>query len=315
MFIKARVRTSFAQRNLGVYTAQQRSWTLFMNMPNPLPKSRRGTGRFDCCARLLALAMLTCVPAMRVHAEKPTAEGVQAAESGEPAGYADMVSEAVREYEAHNFEEARALLTRAHGLYPNARTHRGLGLAEFELRNYGEAISHLEAALASSVKPLSSKLRADTEHMLERAKGFVARVHLDAKPSVTRVVVDGTVVELSSGQPLILQVGDHVLELNAPGFVAEKRVLSVKGGEERVLTVVLALTPQPKPTFRVGMPMANTSPADKKPQRHWYKNPWLWTGVGVAIAGAAAGTAYALTKQDDTASPYGGSAGLLLKGP
>src|SRR5262245_36987 len=94
----------------------------------------------------------------------------------DPAGYRQIVDEAVSEFEAHHYEESRSLFRRAHVLHPNARTHRGLGLAEFELRNYGECIRHFEAALRSTVKPLTPDLRDDTERMLTRANGFVARV-------------------------------------------------------------------------------------------------------------------------------------------
>lgn len=221
----------------------------------------------------------------------------------EPAGYRATVDEAVREFAAHNYEESRALFSRAHALFPNARTHRGLALAEFELRNYGESIHHLEAALRSEVKPLSAELRADTEAMLSRANNFVGRVQLDAKPSVSRVLVDGVVVEVPAGESLLLQVGDHTLEVQAPGFQPERRKLTVQGGDAKTLTIVLS-------------PTSPAGDADSKPtERRWYKNGWLWAGVGAVVAGAAAGTGYALSRDDKTANAYRGSSNTVLNGP
>jgi hypothetical protein len=45
----------------------------------------------------------------------------------------------VAEFEAGHLEDSRALFTRAHSTQPNARTLRGLGIAEFELRKYVES--------------------------------------------------------------------------------------------------------------------------------------------------------------------------------
>ncbi|MEY4512912.1 MAG: hypothetical protein RLZZ450_5034 [Pseudomonadota bacterium] len=50
-------------------------------------------------------------------------------------GYRETIAEALIEYEAHNYLEARTLFERAHKLYPNARTLRGLAVVAFELRN------------------------------------------------------------------------------------------------------------------------------------------------------------------------------------
>jgi tetratricopeptide (TPR) repeat protein len=222
----------------------------------------------------------------------------------EPSGYREMVEEAVREFAANNYEESRALFNRAHGLYPNARTYRGLGFAEFELRHYDESVRHLEAALASAVRPLTAELKTDTVRMLARANNFVARVHVDAKPGAVRVMVDGSPVELKGAEPVLLTVGDHAVQVEAPGFVTQTRKLSVQGGEEKTLT--LLLVPAPAPTSE-----ASTA----KAQRAWYKSPWLWGSVGVLAAGAAVGTGVALSRDDTTASSYGGSANTRLTGP
>lgn len=208
----------------------------------------------------------------------------------------------MREFTAHNYEESRSLFRRAHVLYPNARTHRGLGLAEFELRNYGECIRHLEAALRSQVKPLTPELRDDTERMLTRANNFVARVVLNVKPDVSRVVVDGVSLDVAADKALMLQIGEHTVEVQAPGFIAERRKLSVQGGEQNTLNVVLSRSSAP-------------ASAPLKARRSWYKSPWLWTAVGVVVVGGAAGAGYAAARPDEPAAASGGSAATVLSGP
>ncbi len=159
--------------------------------------------------------------------------------TGEPTGYRELIAEALAEYQARHFEEARALFKRAHVLLPNARTMRGQGMAEFELRNYGSAVQSFEAALTSQVRPLDPVLREETEQLLERARRFVARVRLELKPGSASVVVDGVLMHVEPGAVLLLSIGNHSVEIRADAYRPTQRTLSVQGGEEQVLEVVL----------------------------------------------------------------------------
>lgn len=222
--------------------------------------------------------------------------------STDPRGYRELVDQGLSEYGVQNYNEARALFQRAHELAPSARTHRALGMIAFELRDYAESISQLEAALASPVKKLDDKLRAATEALLKQAQGFVARIVVESKPPATRLVVDGVPQALPAGEALVLRGGEHTFELQAPGYLVERRVLQVVGGEQKTLTIVFtkqAIHPSEAPT------------------PHWYRNPWLWTGIGVVVAGAAVGLGVGLARRDDggTADAYGGSANAVLTGP
>ena len=111
--------------------------------------------------------------------------------------YEGLVTRAVAEFEARNFAEARALFLQAHELRPTARTLRGIGVTEFELRNYVDSVARLEEALASKVRPLEGELRAQTEASLERARAFVGRIDVKVTPkdASVRVLVDGVPVE------------------------------------------------------------------------------------------------------------------------
>jgi hypothetical protein len=164
------------------------------------------------------------------------------ADASEPPEYRQVVEEAVDEFEAGRFQESRALFTRAHQLFPNARTLRGLGMTEFELRNYAESIHDLEEALSSKVRTLEGPLREETERLLRRARAFVSRVMLELEPRHARVIVDGMVVRVGPGQALLLTVGEHVLEIQADGYAPERRVLSVKSSGDETLRFELRLT-------------------------------------------------------------------------
>jgi hypothetical protein len=223
--------------------------------------------------------------------------------SGAPTGYVEAINEALREFDNRNFEESRALFARAHAMFPNARTERGMGIAEFELRSYVESITHLRAALASEVWPLSDDLRADTEQMLERANHFVTQLQLDTRPRASSVLIDGQLVD-ATAPTLLLQVGEHLIEVRSEGYEPESRRVVIKsGGDIQVLTILFG-----RPDTRAEAP----APA---PSKRWYKSPWLWAGVGVVTAGAVIAGALAATRDSPAGRVDGGSTNVSLRAP
>ena len=58
-----------------------------------------------------------------------------------------LIGDAVAEYDAGHFQEARALFRQAHDKSPTARTLRGIGMCSFEMRDYVEAARALGASL------------------------------------------------------------------------------------------------------------------------------------------------------------------------
>jgi hypothetical protein len=222
-------------------------------------------------------------------ARKPTA-------AKEPAGYREAIDTALQEVELGNYEEAREQFARAHGLFPNARTLRGLGISEFELRHYVVALGHLEQALASQVKPIDGSMRRDTEALLVRAKTYVGELTLSLSPGFANAVVDGART-VDPSQRVLLEVGDHVLEFRADGYATERREVTVHGGEAQQLTVRMAqLVAKNEAVAETRPTPVPASPAEPRSERvPVYKRWWLWTIVGVVVVGAAAGTAIALT--------------------
>ena len=197
----------------------------------------------------------------------------------QPPEYQTLIDRALSEYEARNFAEARALFLQAHAVYPNARTLRGLGMVAFELKTYPESITRLEAALAAQVKPLTGELRSETLELLARAKAFVGTYELDIKPELqsTQIVVDEVPVEHAPHQGLTLSVGEHVLQVQTPGYQEEKRALSVKGGELERIVIELKDT--------LSAPLLATSAQPKREEHSVWSSPWLWTGVGAVVVG------------------------------
>jgi hypothetical protein len=212
----------------------------------------------------------------------------------EPTEYQALIAQAVREFDAQNFQEARALFVKAHASYPNARALRGLGVAEFELRNYRSSADHLTQALASQVKPLAGALRAQTEETLARARAFLGELHLTVHPRWARVSIDGAPIDIVDGTPVVLQVGDYLLEVRAPGYLAEKRPLSVHGGDRHELAIRLTKLEPEAPEE----PNAAATPGSAADQA---SGAGAWPWVVVSASGAAAicgGVLVALAQSD-----------------
>lgn len=250
---------------------------------------------------LCLFSLILCVSSPQASAQPSNSPAPKA--SQESAAYRKAIREGVEEFDRGNYPEARSAFTRAHELSPSARTYRALGLVAFELRNYGETVELLEAALASREKPLDDAQRKSTEELLARARRLIARVHLDVSPSPSKVLVDGVPVELSEGQVLVLQVGDHVIEVFASGYMPERRAVRVSGGEELKLAVQMRAPESSAVNGSAGLDQEQ-QPAPSEPKRderkRWRRNPWLWTAVGLVAVGAGVGIAYALRPEPET---------------
>jgi hypothetical protein len=258
----------------------------------------------------------------------------QASPGETPPGYAQLVEQALAEYEAHNYFEARSLFTRAHALFPNARTQRGLGIVEFAVRNYDLAADYLQQALDSKDRPLTGELRQQTVNLLEQVHGFLARVELRVEPAAARVLVDNESYTPTEGKTLSLKVGDHIIEAQLEGYTTERRTLRIQGRE--TLRVVMILHPLESNATAAGsqnVAQPRTDGAGPHLERAassaW---PWVVVGAGTALAvgggvllylgkndiaaveDAKMGTQWQALKSENDRGPILANAGWVLAG-
>jgi hypothetical protein len=214
--------------------------------------TRGSAGRYSrlrervCMSRFAIMLCLCSIYALPAHAQG-SAQGTpsERAEPVEPAGYTQLLDQALEERNAGHFEEAHALFARAHAMFPNARTLRALGMVQFDLRDYRDSVEYLEQALASQVRPLTGPMRQSVRDLLERAKGFLGKVALSIEPRDAQVELDGTPIQLDGEQPLLLNFGEHTFDISAAGFGRETRKVNVRAGEPQTLHVVLTADAAP----------------------------------------------------------------------
>ena len=205
--------------------------------------------------------------------------------------YEVALSEAISAHDRGDFDRARAFMERAHELEPSARTLRGLGIVAFSEGRHREAIDHLEAALASTDKPLPPDLQDNVRELLSHAWGQVGRYQVGVDPPVGDFLVDGSAPELRGDGTLILEPGNHLLTVRAPERAPYELPLVVRPGEQRSLHVVLALAapsttePSKEPDPPASVPMA----ACERPVFYTPRVRRVAFGVGAGLVGVGAG--------------------------
>ena len=162
--------------------------------------------------------------------------------------YRDLIAKALQEYSLGHWPEARVFFSDAHSLWPNARTFRGLGMTCYEGRNYVEAIGFLEQALENRTQPLTDKLAAEARNILEQAKRFVSSVYITVSPEGATVTVDDKSLERRFDGAVLLDPGEHQLDVSAPGYHPSHRSFVAEAGRPMHLRVDLnsdtPLTPE-----------------------------------------------------------------------
>lgn len=235
------------------------------------------------------------------------------------AAYDAEIDRGISEFQAGNFAEARGAFMKAHQIFPNARTLRAIGKAEFELKNYVEAYGYLEQALSSEARALTAEQRADVQRLLERTRGYLTRYVVRLEPSDASLELDGTRVSTLKEGALVLPVGDHVLLVKAEGYMSERRELRVYGGGTETLTITLEKLAPVDVARASAAPLpalsdASAAPPKDDPAPRRKKRWWLWAGLaGAVVAGGAVATVLLLQKRERDDPPLGGTSGVSIQ--
>ena len=220
--------------------------------------------------------------------------GVAAAEesttSDADARYRSTLKDALAEYDAGHFEEARVLFRRAHEINPNARTLRGIGMASFELRDYVAAVRTLSAALVETRKALNAEQRTHAQGLLERSRMYVDIYTLKISPADARLLIDGRAPDTEPDGTVLLGFGSHNIEASKPGFVLRTMAVNVRGGERKEL----AMTLERKSAGRPGEPGAPEADQTSSPPESVH-NPLPEKVVRASQGGGNSGAAWFLT--------------------
>ena len=144
-------------------------------------------------------------------------------------------------YRDGNYGGALAEFEEAYRLKPGAGSLQNVALSQKGLFRYAEAAATLEQLLGQHSAELNEGERKAVDDALSELRGLVASVKLHVVPESARVLLDGkSLTAVQWAAPLVLNVGEHTLSVDAPGYGPERRLLRVAGGQ-RELPVDVAL--------------------------------------------------------------------------
>ena len=226
-----------------------------------------------------------------------------------------LIADAVAEYEAGRFEEARALFRSAHARSPSARTLRGIGMASFELRDYVEATRTLDESLHEKRRPLTDEQRRQVETLLARAETFIGRYTPRVDPADAVLLVDGRPPRIEADGTVLLSFGHHRFTARCAGCTPDEKAvdLDVVGGERSTadLTLVRAsaagVVVEPPGGLRPAVDdrvdgrsaplLRQETAADSSPRKATAL--WLAGGAVVALVGAGVGALWWHDRQNE----------------
>ena len=138
-------------------------------------------------------------------------------------------------YRDGNYGGALAEFEEAYRLKPGAGSLQNVALSQKGLFRYSEAAATLEQLLARHSAELSEgELKAVDDALLE-LRGLIATIKLRITPDSARVLLDGRQLTPPEWAPaLVLNVGEHTLTVDAPGYAPERRTLRLAGGQKEV---------------------------------------------------------------------------------
>jgi tetratricopeptide (TPR) repeat protein len=229
---------------------------------------------------VVALAAATA-PRAAVAEEAPAvaAEGVPAAESSSGDDVADEArvhfEQGVALVADGEFEAALAEFRISYRLRRLPGVLYNIGVVERRLNRYGEAVDTFRSYLADAEERGEPAARIDeVRSIVSELEPLLASVSVQTSEAEAHVFVDGEFVGRTPlGADLRIQAGSHDIEVRLEGFQTYRETIEVHGEEHRRLVVEL-------------------SPARRRP---WYEQWWVWTTVGVVLAGAAVAVALPLT--------------------
>jgi tetratricopeptide (TPR) repeat protein len=162
-----------------------------------------------------------------------------------------------------------------------ARQHYERGTALFDLRRYREAAAEYEAAF---------ELKNEPALLFNIAQAYRAAGDYEAA--------------LRSYRAYLRRTGDPPNRAEVERYIGK---LEEQREAQRAAARLGASAPAPQPAPPAGpLALKPSAPATRaSPTTPVYKKWWLWTAVGVVVAGAATGVALAVTLPRDAPIPAG----------
>lgn len=149
----------------------------------------------------------------------------------------------VKLYRDTNYAGALAEFEAAYALKPGPASLQNIALSQKALFRYGEAADSLKLLLERHGAELSENEQRAMRQAIEELESLVGSLLIQVEPSSARVTLNGQAVPPEQlGKRLRVNVGEHTIIAEAPGYTRVSRTFRVAGGQHDV-PVVLTLEP------------------------------------------------------------------------
>ena len=192
-------------------------------------------GLLRCLSRAL-LVYLACSPGLAHAQDAPAAEArASAAADASTLEARRHFKAGIKLYRDGNYGGALAEFEEAYRQKRGPGSLQNVALCQKALFRYAEAAGTLEQLIARHAAELSEGERKAVDDALSELRSMVASLKLRVEPESARVLLDGRALSPSDwAQPLVVNVGEHTLTVDAPGFAPERKLLRVAGGQKEV---------------------------------------------------------------------------------
>ena len=188
-------------------------------------------------------------------------------------------------YEDGDYSLALIEFERAYELVPNYRVLYNIGQVSIQLRQYARARQALEQYLSTGANSIDPQREAEVQADIQMLKSRTAYVSIEVQqPGVTLWIDETPRGTTPLSGPLLVDAGQHRIELRKPGYRAEQRFVTLAGGEEQTLRFELQVIDRSPKTVEKQTIVVRDTGVDAR-------STWVWLGVGatgVLAAGAVA---------------------------
>jgi len=260
-----------------------------------------------------ALPLLALLVSPRAFAQeaRPTSagEGAPSAAANDPSAKQEAArrfEHAIKLYEEADYTLALAEFERVYELVPDYRVLYNIGQVSIQLGRYARAFRTLKEYVARGGAELAPDRAAAVNADLTLLAGKIARVSVQVEQAGAQVSVDGAAVGRSPlAEPLVVDVGEHRVQIELSGFVAQSQTFTLAGGDRRDATFALQPSQPSAPAAgpsqgKRDMPQVAHSPV--KPPAPSHRATWVgvgWASTGVLAAGALVSGALGVSAAGD----------------
>jgi copper chaperone CopZ len=141
----------------------------------------------------------------------------------------------IRLYQDTNYAGALAEFEAAYAAKPGPGSLQNVALCQKALFRYREAAATLEQLLSQHKAELSDGEQKAVRDAITELDGLVGSIVVDVEPSDAKVTIDGRAVALSELRTGVdVNVGEHTIIADEPGYARLVRVVSVASGQKKL---------------------------------------------------------------------------------